>query len=449
MTDSSNPRRIPYAMELAAGLLVWVLVIAFAYVSQSVLVPLLFSILIAISLYPLARFFERLRLGRALAAVLSVLVAIAILLGLSWFIVYESIVIGKNASAITGKILSVLENGQLWIESKFGIERTEVVDKLREQGERLLQNAGGMISATFGSLGNILAGAVLVPLFSFFLLYYRVFFREFFFKAFRSASNQQIDDVLNKIYDVVQSYLVGLVTVMGIVAVLNTMGLMVMGIDYAWFFGSLAALLMLLPYIGIAIGSILPALFALAVKDSAWYAVGVVAWFQVVQFLEGNIITPNIVGSKVSINPLMAIIGILLGGMLFGLAGLIIALPLLASLKVIFDASPRTEALGYLIGEPEKELLGRQGTRKLLMKWGVVRAPRQQAPRQQAPRPDSPRPDSPKSPKSMGKRTGRSSEKPPAKISETQVGHTPEKPAGNKNVKPRRRRPRKPPESEK
>src|SRR5690606_11762606 len=139
--------------------------------------------------------------------------------------------------------------------------------------------------------------------------------------------------------------------------------------------GSLAALLMLLPYIGIAIGSILPALFALAVKDSAWYALGVVAWFQFVQFLEGNIITPNIVGSKVSINPLMAIIGILLGGMLFGLAGLILALPLLATLKVIFDASPQTEALGFLIGEPEKDHLKRNSTQELLMKWGIVRRP--------------------------------------------------------------------------
>src|SRR5690606_15578181 len=145
-------------------------------------------------------------------------------------------------------------------------------------------------------------------------------------------------ETLDKIYYVVQSYLLGLVTVRGIVAVLNTIGLMIMGIEYEWLFGTLASLLMLLRYIGIALGSILPALFALAVKDNAWYAVGVVAWFQVVQFLEGNIITPNIVGSKVSINPLMAIIAILLGGMLFGLSGLILALPLTATIKVIFDS---------------------------------------------------------------------------------------------------------------
>src|SRR3546814_8776223 len=109
-----------------------------------------------------------------------------------------------------------------------------------------------------------------------------------------------------------------MITVMGIVAILNTVGLWILVIQYAWFFGTLASLLMLLPYIGIAIGSILPAIFALATKETAWYAVWVIAWFQVVQFLEGNVITPNIVGSKVSINPLMAIISILLGGMLFG-----------------------------------------------------------------------------------------------------------------------------------
>lgn len=374
--QKSKVDRMPYSFNLVAGLLTMVLIVAVLYMLQGVLIPLLFSILIAIPLYPLARFFERLRLGKAFAAMLSVIIAIALLLGIFWFIVYEGIVIGKDASAITDKVWSVIENGQIWLENRFGIARTDMIAQLREQGTKMLDNVGGVLSSTFGSLGNIVAGAVLVPLFSFFLLYYRVFFREFFFKAFKSSPKQQVHDVLDKIYDVVQSYLVGLITVMGIVAILNTGGLMLMGIEYAWFFGTLASLLMLLPYIGIAIGSILPALFALAVKDSAWYAVGVVAWFQVVQFLEGNIITPNIVGSKVSINPLMAIIGILLGGMLFGLAGLILALPLLASLKVIFDANPRTEALGFMIGEPEKELLQRNATQQLLMKWGVVRTPK-------------------------------------------------------------------------
>lgn len=366
-----------YSLELASSLFALALIIGFLYMTQSVVVPLLFAIILSITLYPIAALFEhKLNFGKAAASFMAVIIAILIIIVLLWFIVHQSIIIGKDAVAIQEKILVAVESIQNWIQSQFGLERNEVVQKIKEQGNKALENVGGYVSTAFGSIGSMLAGVILVPIFIFFLLYYRDFFKEFFFKAFKNTDNKRIHTVLNKIYEVVQSYCLGLVTVMGIVAVLNTVGLMLMGIQYAWFFGSMASLLMLLPYIGIAIGSILPALFALATKDSALYAVGVIAWFQVVQFLEGNIITPNIVGSKVSINPLMAIIAILLGGMIFGLSGLILALPMVATLKVIFDAIPSMEPIGYLIGEPEKEHLKRNATQELLQKWGIVRKPK-------------------------------------------------------------------------
>jgi len=366
-----TPNKRLYSLELASSLFALALIIALMYVLQSVLLPLMFSILISISLYPVAIMLERLRLGKAFSALLAVIFAIAILSGLIWFIIHQVIVIGRDGAEIQSKFLSIFDTIQQWLQDRFGVEPTEVVERLRSQANQILSNATSYITAAFGSIGNILAGAVLVPLFSFFLLYYRVFFREFFFRVFHSTPQDKVHTTLNKIYNVVQSYLLGLVTVMGIVAILNTVGLWIMGIQYAWFFGTLASLLMLLPYIGIAIGSILPAIFALATKDSSWYAVGVIAWFQVVQFLEGNLITPNIVGSKVSINPLMAIISILLGGQLFGLAGLILALPLTATIKVIFDAVPSMNAFGFLIGEPEKYHLKRYSTKILLKRWNL------------------------------------------------------------------------------
>ena len=368
--QGTPPKRL-YSLELASSLFALALIIALMYVLQSVLLPLMFSILISISLYPVAGTLERLRLGKAFSALLAVTLAIAILSGLIWFIIHQVIVIGRDGAEIQTKFLSIFDTIQQWLQDRFGLEPTDVVERLRSQANQILSNATSYITAAFGSIGNILAGAVLVPLFSFFLLYYRVFFREFFFRAFHSTPQEKVHNTLNKIYTVVQSYLLGLVTVMGIVAILNTVGLWIMGIQYAWFFGTLASLLMLLPYIGIAIGSILPAVFALATKDSSWYAVGVIAWFQVVQFLEGNLITPNIVGSKVSINPLMAIISILLGGQLFGLAGLILALPLTATIKVIFDAVPSMNAFGFLIGEPEKYHLKRYSTKILLKRWNL------------------------------------------------------------------------------
>src|SRR5690606_38586844 len=147
---------------------------------------------------------------------------------------------------IQQKFLSIFDTIQQWLHEQFGLEPTQIVERLRSQANQILSNAASYITAAFGSLGNVLAGVILVPLFSFFLLYYRVFFREFFFRVVKSIPQQTVHNTLNKIYQVVQSYLLGLVTVMGIVAILNTVGLWILGIQYAWFFGTLASLLMLL-----------------------------------------------------------------------------------------------------------------------------------------------------------------------------------------------------------
>jgi predicted PurR-regulated permease PerM len=367
MDNSTNKK--PYSYELASSLLALVLIITVLYFLQGVLVPLMFSILIAISLFPVARFLEKFNLNRVVSSILSVILAVVVISGLIWFIVHQVIVIGHNGTDLQDRFITIFNTIQHWVTIKFGVEPGDLTQKFKELSNKALSNAGTYLTAAFGSVGGILAGLIIVPLFSFFLLYYRDFFREFFFHAFKSTPQDKVHETLNKIYTVVQSYLLGLVTVMAIVAILNTIGLMILGVEYAWFFGTLASLLMLLPYIGIAIGSILPALFALATRDSYWYAIGVVAWFQVVQFLEGNLITPNIVGGKVSINPLMAVIAILLGGMLFGLAGLILALPLTAVIKVLFDATPSMKAFGFLIGEPEKYHLKRHSTMVLLKRW--------------------------------------------------------------------------------
>lgn len=367
MDNSTNKK--PYSYELASSLLALVLIITVLYFLQGVLVPLMFSILIAISLFPVARFLEKFNLNRVVSSILSVILAVVVISGLIWFIVHQVIVIGHNGTDLQDRFITIFNTIQRWVTIKFGVEPGDLTQKFKELSNKALSNAGTYLTAAFGSVGGILAGLIIVPLFSFFLLYYRDFFREFFFHAFKSTPQDKVHETLNKIYTVVQSYLLGLVTVMAIVAILNTIGLMILGVEYAWFFGTLASLLMLLPYIGIAIGSILPALFALATRDSYWYAIGVVAWFQVVQFLEGNLITPNIVGGKVSINPLMAVIAILLGGMLFGLAGLILALPLTAVIKVLFDAMPSMKAFGFLIGEPEKYHLKKHSTMVLLKRW--------------------------------------------------------------------------------
>jgi predicted PurR-regulated permease PerM len=201
---------------------------------------------------------------------------------------------------------------------------------------------------------GIISQFVLVLLFSFFLLYFRVFFLEFFYKAFASSEKQLIDDTMEKIYLVIQNYLVGLLKVIAIIGTLNSIGLWSLGIESPLFFGFLGGILVIIPYIGILIGSALPFIVALITKDSAWYAVGVVAVFFFVHVLEGNLITPYVVGSKISINPLIAVFSLLLFGKLWGLSGLILALPVTAICKIIFDLLPGFKAVGFILGKPQK-----------------------------------------------------------------------------------------------
>ena len=172
--------------------------------------------------------------------------------------------------------------------------------------------------------------------------------------VFKDTSTQKVDHVLSKIQQSVQNYITGLGLVILIVAVLNITGLLILGIDYAFFFGALGALLTIIPYVGIFIGALLPILMSLVTKDSAWYAVGVAGIFFFVQILEGNFITPNVVGSKVSINPLVAIVGLILGGMLWGAPGMILAIPFMAVIKVIFDSVEGLQPYGFVLGDSDE-----------------------------------------------------------------------------------------------
>jgi putative heme transporter len=148
-----------------------------------------------------------------------------------------------------------------------------------------------------------------------------------------------------------QGYISGLMLVTLIIAALNTFGLLILGIDHAIFFGVLSGVLTIIPYVGIFIGALFPVLMALITKDSAWYALGVVIVFTVVQFLEGNFITPRITGSKVSINALAAIIALLIGGKILGVAGMILAVPAIGVVKIIIAYSQRLKPFVILLGD--------------------------------------------------------------------------------------------------
>lgn len=351
-----RPREIqlpPYA-RLTCILLSLVIIVYGLHTLQGILIPLVFAILFAVLLFPLARRLESWRLPRLLAILLCLLLTLAVIVGILYAV---SLQISSFAEVIPqliergNKYLSQL---QTYADERFNIDRQRQVTEVRKYLNQAVSEGGAILTTTLLATTSTLTDIFLVLLFIFFFLLYRDFFRSFFYKAFSETRRSKIDAVLQGIYTVVKDYLAGLVLVILIIGTLMTVGLLILGIDYAVFFGFFGACLVLIPYFGISLGSLLPAAYALVTDDNPLKALGVIGIFLFVQTIEGNFITPYIVGSKVSINPLAAIIVLILWENVWGFPGLILALPMTAILKVIFDAVDSLKPYGFLIGEAEK-----------------------------------------------------------------------------------------------
>ncbi len=336
--------------QTAAAVFLVIMLIFGMYILTDVLVPLLFAGLVSILTLPVVQKLEKWGTPRILAIAITLLLVFG-MLALLVFLVTTQI---KSLNSIWPQMISKGEEWiayiQLFLAEKLQIKQADQMNEGKKYMGEILKSSSKILSNTLSVTTGFLANFSLIPLYVFLMLLYRNFLKGFLYKVYSGKSKYHIDNTVNKIKSVVQNYLSGLLLVILIVGILNTVSLLILGIPNAVFFGFFAAALVLLPYIGVAIGSLLPIIMALITKDSAWYAVGVAGSFAVIQFLEGNFITPYIVGNKVSINSLAAIVALILFGNLWGIAGLVLALPLTAILKVIFDASKRLQPFGYLLG---------------------------------------------------------------------------------------------------
>ena len=353
MPPISSPAQWPYAARLAFVLISITILVYWMSVLAGIITPLLFSIIFAIALHPLAAYLERKKCSRLLATSITIVLFSVVSVGVIWLLAYQVTDFSAMLPQLVKKANQYFSNLQQWADARFHIPPNRQIKEVQKYAESLANSGGAVVGTALSSTTNILSNLVLMPLYMFFLLYYRTMFKQFFHEVFSQVRKVKVDAVVQKIYDVVHNYLSGLVIVTLIVGTLNSIGLLALGIPSAIFFGFLAAFLLIIPFIGIMIGSILPIIVALVTKDSSMYAVGVAGLFFFIQLLEGNFITPYIVGSKISVNPLAAMLGLLLGSALWGIAGMALALPITAILKVVFDAVEGLKPYGLLLGEPQ------------------------------------------------------------------------------------------------
>lgn len=323
-------------------------VVFILYVGQNIILPIIFSTIIAILLNPVVNFLMRRRVHKILAIGMAITMAIIFLGGLIYFIASQLSMFTDSLPELRRKINTIFTDIIGWISVTFNLSAPRIqewVDETKNQG------IGGteVIQQTIGTIGGIMTIALLLPVYIFMLLFYKPMLLEFIRMIFPNQKHY-VSEVLTEIKSLIQHYLVGLLAEAAIVATLLSTGLLIMGIDYAVLLGILGAMLNLIPYIGNIIGTILPSIVALTTKPPI-YILFIIGLYSFVQFVDNNLIVPKIVASRVEINALMSIIMVVAGGALWGVPGMFLAIPLTAIMKVIFDRIEPLKPIGFLLGD--------------------------------------------------------------------------------------------------
>jgi predicted PurR-regulated permease PerM len=244
-----------------------------------------------------------------------------------------------------------------WIPGFLNISAEKVNTWIAETKADFLGSSGSVIGQTILSAGNAMVAVFLVPVYVFLILFYQPLLIDFIHKIFGVDRQNKVSVVVGQTKNVIQRYLVGLFIETILVAILNSVDLLILGVDYAILIGVLGGLLNLIPYIGGLVAVALPMMIALVTKDSAWYAIYVLGVYYFIQLVDNNYIVPKIVASKVKINALVSIVAVLAGGALWGVAGMFLSIPLTAIVKVICDSIDSLKPIGFLLGDTMPEIV--------------------------------------------------------------------------------------------
>ena len=331
--------------------------LAILYIAQGIIVPLVFAFIIAILLHPLVNLFVRIRINRILAIFITLLLTILVLAAFIALIYTQAVSFSDSWPIFVQKFTVILNDSISYAARYFEIKPSLIHAWITKTQHELITIDSTLIGNTIVTVGSTMANLLLIPVYIFVILYYQPHLIEFIRQLFDEEHQTQVRAIVTQTKSVVQHYLVGLIIEAIIVGILNTAGLLLLGIQYAILLGVLGAVLNMIPYIGGIISIALFMMVALVTKDSAWFALYVLGAHTVVQIIDNDYIVPKIVASRVKINALFSILVVLIGNALWGISGMFLSLPLLAIVKVIFDHIESTKPWGYLLGDSMPQLI--------------------------------------------------------------------------------------------
>jgi putative permease len=340
----------PFIVRLSSTLLSIGLIILFMYIAKSVLVPLIFASLICIVLMTPCDYMEHHRVPRSVAAIICLVAAITVVFTIFYFISSQIVNFRNDLPQLGQQLFDGIHTLQLWIQQKFHLRASVVKNYLDSATSETLTHTSTLLGTTFSTVGSTIIYLVLIPIYTFLLLLYRSMIVTFLLRSFSEQHSPVVHTILGKTKAVIKGYIVGLGIEMLIVAMMIFVGFSVLGVKYALLLAVIVAVLNLIPYLGIFTALVLSLLITFT-TDSTGTVLGVAIVVVCTHLIDSNFLLPKVVGSKVKINALVTILGVILGENLWGISGMFLAIPIIALLKVVFDSVETLNAWGFILGD--------------------------------------------------------------------------------------------------
>lgn len=345
----------PFYFRLACILIILFVSGYLAVIGKDIFSPLLFAFIFALLLLPLSNFLEnKFKFPKGLAGGVSIIVFLLVASVVIYSLSTQIANLTRDWPLLKTQLLKAFHDVQTWIEQTFNVtivEQTEYIDKTTS---RVISSGGSIIGNTVVGVSTFLLLLIFTMIYTFFILLFRKRLMIFIISVFPEKHSAVIYDIASHIKSIIRKYITGLFFQMVILVTLSCLVFWLIGIKYVFLIGLLVAVLNLIPYIGIytALGIGFFITFATSGAQEALYLIiaGII-----IHTIDSNFIMPKIVGSQVKVNPLVIILGVVVGGLSWGVPGMFLSVPLLAMAKIIFDRLEGFKTWGILLGDDEPQ----------------------------------------------------------------------------------------------
>lgn len=334
-------------------------VLAICYFAKLVLVTIFTSVLIAFILEPVVRLLKRIHVPRGVGSGIAVLLTIALLYGLSYFFFQRAIDFAHQLPKMQGTFRQVISKYQSNAEKIRQTTQNVIPEPAQDKNAvkvKVEQDTGirGMLGSQVSNIGEIVLTVAFIPFLVYFMLTWQEHTRKFTVRLFPAQSRAKAYITLGKISEMVKGFIVGNFTIGIFMATASGVVFALLHLPYFYFLGLISGFLSLIPYLGVLLALVPPLASGMGVLHSPEILIVVLTIFGL-HIFSLNVLYPKVIGGRVALNPLAVTLALLIWGWIWGAMGLILAVPVVGTIKIVCDNIEGLEGFGQWLGEGEKE----------------------------------------------------------------------------------------------